>query len=58
MRKQNLYYSGDIKDFLNQSTEEILGTICSNFGNFQLEMLQTNAWSTQIEILKRYTAPL
>lgn len=56
MRKQNLYYSGDIKDFLNQSTEEILGTICSNFGNFQLEMLQTNAWSTQIEILKRQLA--
>lgn len=56
MRKQNLYYSGDIKDFLNQSTEENLGTICSNFGNFQLEMLQTNAWSTQIEILKRQLA--
>lgn len=56
MRKQNSYYSGDIKDFLKQSVEEILGTICSNSENSHLKLQQTNAWRTQIEILKTQLA--
>ena len=56
MRRQNSYYSDDIKDFLNRSIEEILGTICSNSGISQIEIQQNNAWKTQIEILKNQLA--
>ena len=56
MRKQNSYYSADIKDFLRQTTEEILGIICSNSENSNIEQQQTNAWCIQIDILKKQFA--
>lgn len=56
MRKQNSYYSADIKDFLRQTTEETLGIICSNSENSNIEQQQTNAWCIQIDILKKQFA--
>lgn len=52
MRKQNSYYSGDVKDFLKQSIDEIFGVVCSNSENSRLELQQANAWRSQIIILK------
>lgn len=56
MRKQNSYYSAELKDFFRQTTEEILGAICSNSENAKIEQQQTNAWCIQIEILKKQLA--
>ncbi len=46
------YYSSDIKDFLQESNNSILGELTANHSNRSLEELQVNAWRKQIAILK------
>ena len=45
------YYSNNIKDFLTESTNSILGTLARNNG-FTLEEHQRNSWVAQIDLLK------
>lgn len=45
------YYSVNVKDFLNTSSDEIIGIITSHHSQ-DLVHLQTNAWGKQIEILQ------
>lgn len=45
------YYSASVKDFLNTSSDEIIGVITSHHSQ-KLVHLQTNAWEKQIEILQ------
>jgi|ERR1044071_7513384 hypothetical protein len=45
------YYSSPIKEFLNTSTEEIVGNIVTNTG-FGVEPTQRDAWVEEITILK------
>lgn len=46
------FYSQSVKNFLEQSSEEILGTLASNSGTYGVEGSQQLAWILQIEILK------
>lgn len=46
------YYSALVQDFLNESTDSIIGKITQNHSQ-NLEHLQTGAWRQQIEILQR-----
>lgn len=46
------YYSASVKEFLLTSSDEIIGIITSQHAQ-DLVHLQTNAWGSQIEILKR-----
>lgn len=55
MRSLRCYYSDDVRNFLARTDGEILGILCSNVGG-RLEVQQKNAWSSQIEILKRQLA--
>ena len=48
---QRAYYSASVKDFLNTSSNEIIGIITSHHPQ-ELVHLQTNAWGKQIEILQ------
>lgn len=52
MRNPRCYYSADIETFLRQSDDEIFGIICSNEGNHNLIIQQSNAWKDEIRILK------
>jgi len=45
------YYSSSIADFLQNSTNEILGTLARNSG-FAIEQTQRDAWLEEIAILK------
>ena len=45
------YYSSSIANFLQASTEEIVGTLTINSG-FAVEATQRDAWLAQIAILK------
>src|SRR5207245_2899936 len=45
------YYSDSIANFLNTSTNEILGTLARNSG-FAIEQTQRDAWLEEIKILK------
>ncbi|MDP3745285.1 MAG: DUF2075 domain-containing protein [Methylotenera sp.] len=46
------YYAASAKDFLHTSSDEIIGKITSQHAQ-DLVHLQTNAWETEIEILKK-----
>lgn len=46
------YYSNTIKNFLEEDKHKILGEINQHYSNRHLELLQKNAWSSQIDILK------
>jgi hypothetical protein len=46
------FYSQSVKNFLAQSSEEILGTLASNSGTYGVEGSQQLAWMLQIEVLK------
>jgi hypothetical protein len=46
------YYSASAQDFLQTSSDEVIGKITSEHAQ-DLVHLQTNAWGSQIEILKR-----
>ncbi len=45
------YYSHSIANFLNTSTNEILGTLVRSSG-FAIEQTQRDAWLEEITILK------
>ncbi len=46
------YYSGTISQFLQASSNEILGELSSN-NEFDLDLTQRDAWAVEIEILKQ-----
>jgi schlafen family protein len=46
------YYSNSIKDFIEDSSNSILGELTKNYSNRTLVELQRNAWVEQIKILK------
>lgn len=52
MRNLRYYYAADIRDFLKQSTAEILGVIHSNDMSAETTIQQSNTWETEVEILK------
>lgn len=52
MRNLRSYYSATIKDFLQQSTDEIFGIIHSNCISAETTIQQNNAWAQEIDILK------
>lgn len=52
MRNLRAYYSSDVEDFLNKSTNEILGIINKNAASAEINIQQRNAWQEQISILK------
>lgn len=52
MRNLKSYYSAAIEVFLSQSSDEILGTICSNVVHSETRIQQSNAWHEEILILK------
>lgn len=47
---QRAFYSSEIKDFLQQPKDTILGELARN-NPFSLEDLQRNAWLEEIQIL-------
>lgn len=53
MRNLRAYYCEPITHFLHQSTSEILGIICTNDVSAETTIQQTNAWRTQIAVLKQ-----
>lgn len=53
MRNLRAYYSSDIENFLNKSTNEILGIINKNAASAEITIQQRNAWQEQISILKK-----
>lgn len=53
----NYYYSDSISNFLNSSTNEIIGLI-TNSNYYDTTYNQNNAWAQQIEILKNQLAGL
>jgi len=50
------YYSDSIENFLNTSSEEILGKLASNY-EFSLEQNQRDAWLEEIVILRKALSP-
>lgn len=50
------YYSDDLADFLSLSVDEIIGKLCRE-SPFRVETSQMDAWSEEIEILKRILSP-
>ena len=53
MKQNNYYYSAPISEFLKQSSEEILGIICSNDPHSETRFQQINTWESEIAILKQ-----
>ena len=54
MRRE--YYSDTITDFLNRTSEEILGKLAQS-NDFALEQTQRDAWITEIHILQKTLQP-
>lgn len=52
MRNLRAYYSASIRDFLQQSTDGILGIIHSNDVSAETRIQQKNTWETEVNILK------
>lgn len=46
------YYSATLKDFISESDDSILGKLSGAHSNRTLEIQQTNAWKSQITLLK------
>ena len=46
------YYSNFINDFINEDSQTIYGKISGQYDLNKLNILQSNAWKSQIEILK------
>ena len=46
------YYSADLFDFLQQSTNEILGIIHTNDASAETTIQQSNTWEAEVKILK------
>lgn len=58
MRNLRAYYSASIKDFLTQSTAEILGIIHQNCISAETTIQQNNTWEQEVNILKKQFAGL
>ena len=56
MRNLRAYYSASIKDFLTQSTAEILGVIHQNCISAETTIQQNNTWEQEVNILKNQLA--
>lgn len=56
MRNLRAYYSAPIKEFLMQSTAEILGVIHQNCISAETTIQQNNTWEEEINILKHQLA--
>jgi hypothetical protein len=56
MRNLRAYYSSEIKDFLNKSSNEILGILHKNDTHAEITIQQSNAWEQEIAILKNQLA--
>lgn len=56
MRNLRAYYSASIKDFLVQSTSEILGVIHQNCISAETTIQQNNTWEQEVNILKNHLA--
>ena len=56
MRNLRAYYSASIKDFLTQSTSEILGVIHQNCISAETTIQQNNTWEQEVNILKNQLA--
>lgn len=52
MRNLRSYYSAPIATFLQQSTNEILGTIHANDISAETSIQQSNTWEAEVKILK------
>lgn len=52
MRNLRSYYSASLTQFLQQHTEEILGTIHANNATADTTIQQSNTWEQEIAILK------
>ena len=52
MRNLRSYYSASLTQFLQQPTEEILGTIHANNTTADTTIQQSNTWEQEIAILK------
>lgn len=52
MRNLRSYYSASIRDFLNQSNNEIIGIIDSNNPTADTTIQQRNTWHSEVQILK------
>jgi len=46
------YYSADLSDFLQQSTNEVLGIIHTNDASAETTIQQSNTWEAEVRILK------
>ena len=58
MKATNYYYAESITEFLNESSNEILGRIHSNDPHAETRLQQTNTWESEISILKQQLAGL
>lgn len=58
MKSTNYYYAESITEFLNESSNEILGRIHSNDPHAETRLQQTNTWESEISILKQQLAGL
>lgn len=56
MRNLRAYYSASIKNFLTQSTAEILGVIHQNCISAETTIQQNNTWEQEVNILKNQLA--
>ena len=53
MKRLNAYYESEIRTFIDDSSETILGIIAGNDVSESTRLLQKNTWKEEIEILKR-----
>ena len=58
MRNLRAYYSASIKDFLAQSTAEILGVVHQNCISAETTIQQNNTWNQEVNILKNQLADI
>jgi len=58
MKNLRCYYSASIQEFLQQSTEEIIGIIHSNDISAETTIQQSTTWKTEVVILKNQLSGL
>lgn len=58
MKRLNAYYESEIRKFIDDNPETILGIITGNDASESTRLLQKNTWKEEIEILKRELATL
>ena len=58
MKRLNAYYESEVRKFIDDGPETILGIITGNDASESTRLLQKNTWKEEIEILKRELATL